>query len=120
MLVFGFARWDLVPLVPKYAALNSARVTSRADFPEYFYGIGKGVTAFLDSSPFIVHPPSAGSDVIQELSAPAFEKRIPPVFTRVTTPGTKSGSSPVVVWAGSSARVWLLLFILSAVVFVSR
>ena len=114
MLALGFAHWDLVPLVPKYAALNS-RVSSRADFPEYFYGIGKGVTAFLDNSPFIVHPPSTGSDVIEEISAPAFEKRIPPVFRRVT-PG-KSGSNSNI---DTKSSVYMLLIFISFAVLISR
>lgn len=108
--MFGFGRWELVPLVPKYAALNS-RVSSRADFPEYFYGVGKGVTAFLDNSPFIFHPPPTGSEVVMELSAPAFEKRIPPVFKRVDPEKNDSSSN---VYAKSSAHV-LLVFVLSAV-----
>ncbi|KAL8567135.1 hypothetical protein ACOMHN_033037 [Nucella lapillus] len=83
VFLFGFARWELVPLLPKYAALNSG-VSSRAEFPEYFFGIGKGINAFVDCTSFIFHPPSKGSEVIEEISVPGFEKRLPPVFKRVT------------------------------------
>lgn len=106
-LIFGFARWELIPLVPKYAALNS-EVSSRADFPEYFYGVGRGVTAYLDYAPFIIHPPSTGSDVIEELSASAFEKRLPPVFKRVY-PGSNDSESHVIT--KTSASMILCLFL---------
>ncbi|XP_076444153.1 uncharacterized protein LOC143282408 [Babylonia areolata] len=110
--LFGFARWDLVPLVPKYAALNSD-VSSRAEFPEYFYGVGKGVNAFVDCTSFIIHPPSTGSDVIEEISVPGFEKRLPPVFTRVGSGGQGVKTSAplllvVVVVLASLAVVSLL------------
>jgi hypothetical protein len=91
-LLYGFARWDLLPIVPRYAAF---RVSSRENFNEHFYGVGREVTAFVDYADFIFHPPPSDGDLIMKISAPAFESRLPPVFYRVV-PRRNSASSNLV------------------------
>ena len=97
-LFYGFGTWDLVQLPSPSSSSSSSQSSSTAQSsPEYFYGKGRNVTAWVDYSPFVFHPPPAGSDVIVEMSVPGFEKRVPPVFTRVgfstTSSAARVGSS---------------------------
>lgn len=86
-LFYGFGTWDLVQLPLSASSTSSSSSTgsstSPPNQPEHFFGKGRNVTAWVDYSPFVFHPPPAGSDIVVELSVPGFEKRLPPVFTRV-------------------------------------
>ena len=110
-LVYGFATWDLLQL-PESPGPSNNHPPSPPHGSEHFYGKGRNVTAWVDYSPFVFHPPPPGSDVIVELSVPGFEKLAPPVFTRVGW-ATSGGSGPAAgCWSLLLAAVTTLAWVL--------
>ncbi|KAL8566271.1 hypothetical protein ACOMHN_056843 [Nucella lapillus] len=93
-LFYGYASWDLIPVSSPDPSGGEA-----------FYGKGRHVTAWVDYSPFVFHTPSAGSDVVMEISAPGLEKRSAPVFKRFG-PTSGGGVPPPVYGFG---LVWVLV-----------
>ena len=115
----GYGRWDLTLRKAKHTILN-IKVKSRADFPEYFYAIGKGITNLIDLGPFIFHPPPDGSNVIDKISAQGFESRLPPVFLRMKdsrSHGLQGASS--VRLAVSRGQQWVKYLLLTVVVMLT-
>ncbi|XP_070206335.1 uncharacterized protein [Littorina saxatilis] len=103
-IFFGFGTWDLVQLPepssssPASSSSSSSTSLPSSSKPEKFFGKGRNVTAWVDYSPFVFHPLPAGSDVIVELSVPGFEKRAPPVFTRLGW--ATSGGGTIAAFSG--------------------
>ena len=106
-LFYGFATWDLV-LLPFSSSSSSSgsSESSLPDRPEYFFGKGRNITAWVDYSPFVFHPPPKGSDVIVELSVPGLEKRVPPVFTRVGWATSAGNGLALGFYSLLTAAIW--------------
>lgn len=82
---YGLGVWDMFPIRP---------VSSK--FPpgsEFFFGKGRNISNWLDYSPFVFHPPSQETAMVEYLSIPAFDSLVPPMFVRIHHAVESSGNT---------------------------